>query len=134
MDPPNASGPMLALPRFGNRSSLREVVHHEDELMGMIAVLDFDIDPGLGHPPRDLAELTGRALMLALHEDIPLREDADAGRLERPAGRGSIREEEVGDTDAVDDEGASALDAHAGAPQCFAHLGQRAGAILQRDG
>ena len=34
--------------------ALAEIVHHEDELMVVIAVLDLDVDPRLRHAPRDI--------------------------------------------------------------------------------
>lgn len=86
----------------------RQVVHDEDQVVVVVAVEDFDVDAGLGHPARELAELTGLGLVQPLHQGLPFGEHADAGRFERPARGGSVREQEVGDAGAVDDEGAAA--------------------------
>ena len=102
--------------------------------MVMIAVLDLDIDPCLGHPPRNLSKLTRLALTESLHEDVPLFDDADSNRFERPASRARVGEEEMGHTDAVDDEDPSTFDAHSDSAQRLAHLRKRPRAVLQGDG
>ena len=101
--------------------------------MIVVAVEDLDVDSGLSHPAREFAELTGFSLVQSLDHDVALFDDADAGCFERAASGRPIFEEEVGDSLTVDNERASALDAHSGAAQCVAHLGQCAGPVLKRD-
>ncbi len=101
--------------------------------MTVVAVDDLDVDAGLGHSARDLAELTWLGLVQSLHEHLPFFLNANARRFERPASSGPILEEEVSDALAVDDEGASALDAHPGVAQGVAHLGQCARSVFQHD-
>src|SRR6266850_2563601 len=100
----------------------------------MIAVYDFDIHTRLCHSARDLAELPGFRLVEFLHKDVSFFKDADAGRFECFASSASVYEEKVGDADAIDDEGAATFDADSSSSQRLAHLGQRARAVLQRDG
>ncbi len=101
--------------------------------MGVVAVERFDVDARLGHLPGELAELARFVLLQSLDEHVPLLQDSDAGPFQRLASGASILEEEVRDPAALDDPGATALDAHAGTPEGFAHLGQRSGSILERD-
>src|SRR2546427_7105188 len=79
----NPSRSTLAHPRLRYRPSLLEIIDHEDQLMVMIAVLDFDIDAGLGHAPRDLAELAGLPLEVgdtyAVHDERASTLDAHPG-------------------------------------------------------
>lgn len=101
--------------------------------MVMVAVEDFDVDARVGHPSRELAELTGPVLVQSLDHDLTFFKNLDARGLERPARGGAVLEKEVGDTATVDDEGASSLDAHARTPQGIAHRGQGTWAIVERD-
>src|SRR5262249_54483918 len=100
----------------------------------VVAVESLDIDACHGDAPRDLPELSGHGLTQAQHDHIALRQDGDPGGLERAARRRAVGEEEVGDTAALDGEGAAALDRDAGAAPRLAHGGERAGAIRELDG
>jgi len=97
----------------------------------VVAVEDFDVDARVGHPPRELSELTGPALVQTLDDDLTFVKNLDARGLESPARGGAVLEEEVGDTETVDDEGASSLDAHARTPKGIAHGGQGTWAIVE---
>src|SRR6185436_19169532 len=88
----------LTRPRLRNRSPFRKVVDHQDKLVLMIAIDDFDIDSRFGHAARDLAQLSGFILVQSLHENLSLIQDTNAGRFECLAGSGSIDEEEMGAT------------------------------------
>src|SRR5258707_1285127 len=101
--------------------------------MVVVAVEDLDVDAGLGHATGEEAELAGQVLLQADGDDVALGDDTDALRFERAAGAGAILEQEVGDAAAVDDPGAAPLDADAGAPQAFAHLGEGGRAVLEGD-
>jgi hypothetical protein len=90
--------------------------------MIMIAVENFYIDPGFGHPARDFAELPGFCLVQSLYENIPFFKNADALSFKRPAGSRGIRKEKMRDTIAVIDEGAATLDAHPHASKHLAYL------------
>ena len=102
--------------------------------MLVIAVEDFDVDAGFGHAPGEETELTGDGLLESHDDHLPLGEDAHAGCFQRLAGGRSVLEEEMGHPGAADDPGPSPFDAHPGAPQRLAHLGERAGSILEDDG
>jgi len=116
-----------------DRSSLRDVVNDKDELVIVVAVERLDVNARLGHPARDLAELTRFRLVQSLDKDIAFFQDVDACRFERSASGSPIFEEEVANTLAVDNESASTLDAHPAAAKGVAHLGECAGPVLQRD-
>src|SRR6202140_5774997 len=99
----------------------------------MVAVHHLDVDSGLGHAAGDLAELARFRLVEPLHQDLSLREDFDPRPLERLAGGGAIREEEVRHPDPVGDEDSTALDARPCPPQGLPHLGQGPRPVLERD-
>src|SRR3981189_3404689 len=61
---------LIARPCFGYCSALREVIYDEDQLVIVIAVKDFDVDACLGHPARDLAELTWLSLVQSQDDDV----------------------------------------------------------------
>src|SRR5258708_35182126 len=84
-------------PRFGNLAPANDVVHHENQLVVVVAVENFDVDAGLGHASREKAELTRDGLLQSLHDHVPFRDDADASRFQRLASRGSVLEEEMAD-------------------------------------
>jgi len=46
------------------------VVHHQNQLVVVIAVQDLDVDAGFCHSPRELSELTGNRLREALNDDL----------------------------------------------------------------
>ena len=123
----------LTGPRLGNLLPSREVVHDKDQLMGMVAVQNLDVDASLCHPAREPTELTGHVLLQPLNEHVPFREDLDARRFQRLAGGGSVREEEMSDPFAAYDPGPSAFDAHPGAAQGLSHIGESAGSVFQGD-
>src|SRR5689334_3354823 len=100
----------------------------------MVAVHHFDVYAGTGHAARDLPELTGLRLVQSLHQHFAHRAHRDSSRLKRPARGDSVSEQEMCHPTAVDDEGASALDAHAGASDRFAHFGERSRTIGQING
>ena len=119
-------------PGFGYCSALGDVVYDEDELVIVVAVKDLDVDARLGHPSRDLAELTWFSLVQSQDDDVAYFQNVNARRFERFASGLSILEEKVSAL-TVDYEGATTFDAHPGAAQRLAHLGQRAGSISQRN-
>jgi hypothetical protein len=80
--------------------------------MIMVAIENFYIDPGFGHPSGDFAELPGFRLVQSLYENVPFFKNADALSFERPACSHSIRKEKVCDTATIKVEGAPALNAH----------------------
>src|SRR5262249_53841004 len=102
--------------------------------MIMIAVQPLDIHAGLGHAPGQHAELAWNRLLEPLHDDGALLDHLDAGGLESAPRRGAVGEEEVRRALPSHHPRAAALDAHAGPPERFAHLGEGARTILQCDG
>jgi hypothetical protein len=80
---------MLAHPFLADLPSLVHVVDDENQLMIVIAVLRLDVHAGRGHPARERSELSRDALMQSLDEHVPHGEDANAGRFEHVARRGS---------------------------------------------
>jgi hypothetical protein len=101
--------------------------------MVMIAVEDFDVDACLGHPAREQTELAGDVLLQALNENLSFRKHADSGRFESRFSGGSVREKEMGDASAIDNPGATSLDAHAGMAQRLTHFGQSPWAVFEGD-
>src|SRR4029077_19093464 len=87
--------PVFARPLLRNRPSPDDVIHNEDQLVVVIAVEYLDVNPSLGHPPRDLAELPWFSLVQSLDEYVPLCQDLDTCRLQRVASGNPILEEEV---------------------------------------
>ena len=74
---------MVGIPRLPGVCDLRRsdrVINHQYELIVMIAVLDVDIDPGVRHPARDQAELTGHRLPQSKNGDLADRFDVDPSR------------------------------------------------------
>src|SRR5258708_24218415 len=57
---------LFARPRFRNRPPPGYVVHDKNQLVIVIAVEYLDVDTRLGHPSRDLAELTRFSLVQSL--------------------------------------------------------------------
>lgn len=99
--------------------------------MIVVAVEDLDVDARVGHPARNLAELTWRSLVQSLDQDLPFFQNMDACRFKRFASGRAILEEKVRNALAVDNEGASALDAHSRAAQRLAHLCKCAWSIIK---
>lgn len=91
--------------------------------MIVVAVEDFDVDAGVGHAAGELAELAGFGLIEALDEDVVDRENLDARGFERIVRGVAVLKQKVRDAAAVDDPGAAAFDAHAGAAERVAHFG-----------
>src|SRR5438477_7878599 len=83
----------LAHPRTRDLLATRDVVDHQDELMVVIAVHDLDVDAGLGHAARDLAELPRLVLPEPLHQHVARCNHQDPRRLERASGRATVRKE-----------------------------------------
>src|SRR5262245_21297760 len=102
--------------------------------MVVVAVQDLDIDAGLRHAPGQHAELAGNRLLEPLHDHLALGEHLDAGRLERAPGRGAVCKEKVCPACGPHDPCATALDAHSGATERFAHVRERTRSILELDG
>ena len=109
------------------------VVDHEDQLVVVVAVHDLDVDPGVRHRARDLAELARGLLIESLDQRRATLSHGDVRFLERPPRRGLVVDEEVRDRLAVDHEHAASVDAHTGAAERFAHRGQRAGLVVEVD-
>ena len=59
-------------PSFRGIARLRDVVHDQDQLVVVIAVLDFDVDSGIGHTARDCAELARHFLLQSQDDHITL--------------------------------------------------------------
>ncbi len=100
----------------------------------MVAVKHLDVDPGLGQATRDLSQLPGDRLRQFLDEHFPLGSNLNCAPCQGASGRGGVVHQEMRHAFALDNEGAAALDAHAGAPEGFAHLGQRTGPVRQENG
>lgn len=102
--------------------------------MIVVAVEDFDVDAGAGHAAGELAELSRFGLIEALDQDVVHGEDLDACRFERIARCVAIFKEKVSDSAAIDHPRSAAFDAHAGAAEGVAHIGECAGTIVEEDG
>jgi hypothetical protein len=126
-------GRSLASPGLGYGASPHEVIDDQYQLVVVIAVKNLDVDACLGHPARELAQLAGLRLTQALHEHFTLRDNADSCRLKRSAGRSAIVEEKVSDALAVDDKGATTLNAHSSAAERIAHFSESARPVIESD-
>ena len=84
---PAVSRSSLAGPGLRNLSPASDVVHNKNQLMVVVAVENFDIDAGFGHPAREQAELAGDILLEALDEDFPFLDEADARGFKSPGER-----------------------------------------------
>lgn len=102
--------------------------------MIVIAVLHAHIHPRLGHPARDLPELSRLILPQPQRDHIALFDHLNARRNECLTRRTSVVEEKVGDADAVGDEHATPFDAHSRTAKRFAHVGESAGTIVEMNG
>ena len=69
----------LARPLRGNSPPSRQIIDHQNQLMIVIAVEDFDVDSSLGHPAAEQTELPRHSLPQSLHHNLPLGEHRDAG-------------------------------------------------------
>lgn len=102
--------------------------------MIVVTVEDFDVDAGVGHPSRELAELAWDRLLESLDDYIALGDDTNAGFLQRHARGTAIGEEEVGGSAPVDDPRSSTFDAHARPTQRVAHIGECSRPVLEFNG
>jgi DNA-binding transcriptional ArsR family regulator len=100
----------------------------------MIAVEHLDVDPGLSHATRDFPQLSRNGLRQFLDQHLPFGNNLNRGPRQRVPGGGRVFHEEMRHAFALDNKGAAALDAHAGATEGFAHVGQRSGAVRQENG
>ncbi len=80
--------------------------------MVMVAVQDFDVHAGLGHPSCNHAELTGDCLFQALYEHLSFCHHADANAFKGCAGCGCVLEEKMSYAIVSYDPGPASLDAH----------------------
>src|SRR5215471_18608859 len=124
----------LARPLFRNRTSRGDIVHHQDQLMVVVAVEHLDIHARLRHAAHNLAELSGLRLTQSLDQYFAFDKHADTGGFQRPAGSGAILEQKVRGAYAVYHPGATSFDAHSGAPECLPHFGEGSRTIVQKDG
>jgi hypothetical protein len=134
-DPERVTSRSLSLPcpRFGDCTTLFDVVNDEDQLVIVITVEYLNVYARLGHPSSELPELARFRLIKSLDQYFPFFHNSDACCFERPSSGGSILEEKVGHTLMVNNEGASAFDANPSAAEGVAHFGQCTGTIFQRD-
>jgi DNA mismatch repair protein MutS2 len=118
-------------PGLRNRSSLHDIVDHQNQLIIVVAVKYFDVDSGLGHSACELTDLARFVLIQPLDEYIAYFHHTDACRLQRFARRSAVMKEEMCDAFAVRDESSSAFNAHSGAAQGGAHVCERARTVLE---
>jgi hypothetical protein len=114
---------LFASPRLGDRAASFHIVYDQDQLVIVIAVKHFDVDAGLSHLERELAELTGLGLVQALGEYVTLVQHFDASRFQRASSMSSIFEEEMRACLAIDNPYSTAFDADAIAAESVAHRG-----------
>src|ERR1051326_546316 len=119
----------MSFPFVRHDASALDVVDDQNQIVIVIAVLHFDVHAGVGHPARDLAELSRLILTQLLHEHVVLADDVDTGAIERRACGARIVEKKVRDSA----EHTAAFDADAGVAEDFAHLGESTGAIVECD-
>src|SRR4051812_10447928 len=122
----SAAWSMFHHPFRGHLATALHVVHDEDQLMLVIAVLDFDVHAGRGHPAGELPELAGLRLTELLDKTVSYSAPSNPRPFERVTRGVAVLEQEVG---VPASEHASSLDAHAGPSEGFAHLRERAGPV-----
>jgi hypothetical protein len=123
----------IANPGFRNGSALHNVINHQNELVIMIAVQNFNVDAGASHPAGYFPELTRFGLVQSLDQYFMFCNHSNAGFFKRSSGSRAILEKKVSDSLAIDDEGTSTFDAYARTSQGVTHFGQSARSILKRD-
>ena len=101
--------------------------------MIVIAVQNFYVDSGFGHPARYLSKLTRFGLIQSLDYYFTFLNHVDTCFCKRSSGSSSIIEKKVSDPLAINDEGSSTFDAYARTSQGIAHFGQSARSILKLD-
>jgi hypothetical protein len=109
------------------------VVDDEDESVLVIAVHHLDVDSGLRHPPRDLAELARATLIQSLHEYLAHGHDLDSGSFNGPLCSRAVIEEKMRDGPISHDEDSPALDVHARTTQRIPQFGERSKLIWEHD-
>ena len=102
--------------------------------MIVVAVKHLDVDPGIRHPSRELAELPGDGLLQALNHDIAILQHLDPGPFQRRPRRHAVGEQEMRAAHSADHPRAATFDAHTGATECFTHAGQLTRAVVELDG
>ncbi len=123
----------LTHPLVRNGARPRLVVHHEDQVVIVIAVYDFDIDAGIGHAAREGPELPRLRLSQAQRNDVTLLGNANARGSQRSGSIGAVVEKKMRDAASVNAKDTPTLDAHAGSPERVAHLGERARPVVEDD-
>src|SRR5690242_11470710 len=101
--------------------------------MIVIAIEHLDVYPGIGHATRELAKLSGFALAQPLHHDLTIGEDLYSRRFEGSSRCWAVAEKKVCDTNAIHYPRSAALDAHTGAAECVAHVGECARAVIEEN-
>src|SRR4029078_11161177 len=84
-----------------------------------------DIHARRRHPPGQLAELSGHALLEALHDDFAARRHVESGVVERSPRSIAVAKQEVRDAPAADRPRAAALDADSRRAERAAHRSER---------
>jgi hypothetical protein len=125
---------LFPCPFLGNRSSAFNVIHDQNQLVVMIAVQHFDVNPGIGHSPCEYAELAWARLIESLDKHITHSGHPDASLFERRAGGSAIRKEKMGDAFAVDHPRAATFNAHSLPAQRSAHFSKRTRPVFKRNG
>ena len=74
-------------PCVSDYPSSPQVLDDEDQVAGVIAVLNRDVHAGIRHHSRDAAKLPRFVLPQGQHQDLIVAQDVEAGVLERVATR-----------------------------------------------
>ena len=122
---------LLARPRLRNLPSRGDVIDHENQLVIVVAIQDFDVDARRGHTAGDFAELAGLRLVQTLDQHIAHRQHANSCGFESFTGVRAIFEQKMRNPLTIDHESAATLDADASVAQSFTHLRQRAWTVLK---
>jgi hypothetical protein len=129
-------GRAARLPRVSDANSGRVIrsIDDEHEPVGVIAVLDADVDAGIGEVPREEPELPGQILVQVDHDHIADDDRADAVLQQRIASTVRVRDEEVGDRGcaARTTEDSTTFKTDARCTKDLREVGVRAGSVVER--
>jgi len=114
-------------------ASFFDVVHHQDELIVVVAVLDFDIYARVRHRPAEFAELARFTLPQFLDYNVANADNSNSFALQRFSCRVPILKQEMRHAFATGQKRAASLNADARPSQHLAHASEFAGTMLEKN-
>src|SRR5262245_54061256 len=118
-------------PCIGNSLAPDRIVDYQNELVGVIAVDDFNVHARIRHKPSYLPQLTRLYLIQPLNEHLAIIQNFNPSVLECSPGSSAVLKQEVRDSLAVDQKRSASFDADTRFAQRLTHLGESARPVLQ---